>query len=162
MNRATRPALALLALGLHAMSAPALAAIEPACAPVLAAFRAKAEAAQWHSLVVTDGMRMEARASDGRVLSRINGGDWMALPNQAARERELVDAVAADDRAVTACSSAPGAAIGGQAITVYRFRLALPGAPATDVELHVGADGRPYRQQDDGIAIDYRYDGESP
>lgn len=162
MSTTSRPALALLALGLLAMSAPAPAATEPACAPVIAAFRAKAEAAQWHSLVVIDGMRMEARTEAGRVLSRINGGDWMPMPNQAARERELVDAVAADDRAVTACSSAPGAAIAGQAITVYRFRLALPGAPATDVELHVGADGRPYRQQDDGVAVDYRYDGESP
>jgi hypothetical protein len=162
MSPTSRLTLALLALSLPPASPPAFAATEPGCAPVLAAFRAKAQAAQWHSLVVTDGMRMEARASDGRVLSRIDGGDWMALPDQVARERELVEAIAADDRAVTGCSSAPGAAIAGQAITVYRFRLALPGAPVTDVELHVGADGRPYRQQDDGIAIDYRYDGESP
>jgi hypothetical protein len=162
MNRATRPALALLVLGLQALSAPATAAAEPACAPVIAAFRAKADAVDWHSLVVTDGMRLEAKASDGRVLSRIDGGDWMPMPNHAARERELVAAIAGSDSAVSGCSSAPGAAIAGQAITVYRFRLALPGAPVAEVELHVGADGRPYRQQDDGIAIDYRYGGESP
>lgn len=150
----------LPALGLVCAAAPA--AVEPACAPVIAAFRAKADASDWHSLMLADGMRLEARARASEVHSRIDGGDWRAMPNHAVRERELVAAIAASDSAVSGCSSAPGAAIAGRAITVHRFRLALPGAPVAQVELHVGADGRPYRQQDGDVAIDYRYDGESP
>jgi hypothetical protein len=160
MNRLSCRCLLLLAPGL--LSAAAVAAVEPSCAPVIAAFRAKAEAADWHSLMVADGMRLEAMARAGEVRSRIDGGAWRAMPNHAAREHELVAAIAASDSAVSGCSSAPGAAIAGQAITVHRFRLALPGAPVAQVELHVGADGRPYRQQDGDVAIDYRYDGESP
>lgn len=155
MNRSAALALALLAI-----TQPVLA-LDPACAPVVAAFQARLDAPVWYSLTQLEGMKLEAKADQGRVLSRVDGGAWRELPNQIGAEQELIDSIATGESVLTGCQSEAGAAIDGVPVTVYRYRLALPGAPVANARLHVGADGRPYLQEDadDTLSVRYRYDG---
>lgn len=135
-------------------------AIDAACTPMVTASEARIKQAAWHSQTqLGANFRIEHMKLAGSFYSQ-NGGVWKKSPvSFDEAEKTMVAQIKSGETKLTGCSSSGSDVVDGVAVTVFKSRIEMKGAPARDSTLYIGkADGLPYRQvAEGGVNVTYKY-----
>jgi len=140
------------------LATPALAKVDAACEPVIAAAEAKVAAPAFHDRKQMEGMTMEM-IKLGEDLYANTGGGWRHMTAAASKSlggfRKGVDS---GEISLSQCKKLGRETVGGRSTQVYQFTSTAGGMTGTG-KVWVGDDGLPYRETAEGSDGTVSYTG---
>jgi hypothetical protein len=132
--------------------APAPAAAQPGCEPIIAAMNAEMKAPAWHRTVdmktARVAMKMEIIKADGQLFSRRNDGPWTKMPMDAADLNQTNGELLKSGKlTLSDCKRVGAEAVDAVATTIYEYTSTMAGMPKPySARLWIGvADSLPYK-----------------
>lgn len=154
----------LAAMILLPLLQPALA-LDAACEPLIKSSEAKIAQPAWHSIIASDGKKIEAIKVDGQFFM-LTDGKWRKFPMDLDKAEKIAIAqMQSGGIIVSDCKDEGTEIVDGTEMNVLSYTSAIPGSgfPATSARVFIGKDdGLPYKVIDtekDKTPVIYRYEG---